>query len=67
MGAIYDIAEGVEPRLEWLKGRDFSDVPTPMLDARKNGEDLDAQWRREVGLEEWAEREGYSHDNGPRC
>lgn len=63
VGAIYDLADGLQPKLEWLKGRDFSDVPTPLLDARKNGEDLDAAWRKEVGLEAWAEREGFAQGN----
>ena len=49
-GAIYDIASGLTPRLAWLKDKDFSAVPTPVLDARKDGVNLDDVWREKLGL-----------------
>ncbi|MDO5538322.1 MAG: zincin-like metallopeptidase domain-containing protein, partial [Desulfovibrionaceae bacterium] len=50
--ALYDLADGLEPQPAWMRGMDFSKVPTPVLDARRAGMDIEAQWRREMGLED---------------
>lgn len=62
-GAIYDIASGLQPGLAWLKDKDFSAVPTPVLDARKNGVSLDDVWRQKLGLG-WVPKDSRSADEG---
>lgn len=49
--ALYDLADGCPPQLWWMRDMDFSSVPTPVLDARIKGMDLEAQWRRDMGLD----------------
>ncbi len=51
--ALYDLADGQEPRLNWARGLDFSRVPTPVAEARREGRDLESSWRRAMGIEEW--------------
>ena len=50
--AIYDVADKRKPRLAWLRDCDFSDVPAPVWEARKQGVDLEEKWRKDMGLEE---------------
>ncbi len=58
--ALYDIADGQEPAPAWMRGMDFSRVPTPVRAARRDGQDLERGWREAMGLEDWRERDGES-------
>ena len=49
---IGDVADKRKPRLAWLRDCDFSDVPAPVWEARKQGVDLEEKWRKDMGLEE---------------
>lgn len=60
-GAIWDLAEGVKPRLSWLEKRDFSSVPAPLREARALGLDLEELWRRQMGLVPDGEQDKVEH------
>ena len=48
--ALYDLADGRRPEPAWMQGYDFSRVPSPVLDAAKEGRSIEEAWRRDLGL-----------------